>query len=144
MEEREPGKGEPSELQNGSEPASDAATVATEEEAGVGSVVDPNQDPSSVTADQGLSTANANQDLSTVNSDQDPSTANPGLSNGEGSRTFTMRELLNELKEGEKRSVEEGSAGANRASDAAIDGSRTDAGLSYKLVIVRWILLKWV
>ncbi|XP_039122429.1 protein HLB1 [Dioscorea cayenensis subsp. rotundata] len=131
MEEREPGKGEPSELQNGSEPASDAATVATEEEAGVGSVVDPNQDPSSVTADQGLSTANANQDLSTVNSDQDPSTANPGLSNGEGSRTFTMRELLNELKEGEKRSVEEGSAGANRASDAAIDGSRTDAGLSY-------------
>lgn len=137
MEEREPGKGEPSELQNGSEPASDAATVATEEEAGVGSVVDPNQDPSSVTADQGLSTANANQDLSTVNSDQDPSTANPGLSNGEGSRTFTMRELLNELKEGEKRSVEEGSAGANRASDAAIDGSRTDAGLSYKLVIVR-------
>lgn len=137
MEEREPGKGEPSELQNGSEPASDAATVATEEEAGVGSVVDPNQDPSSVTADQGLSTANANQDLSTVNSDQDPSTANPSLSNGEGSRTFTMRELLNELKEGEKRSVEEGSAGANRASDAAIDGSRTDAGLSYKLVIVR-------
>ena len=145
MEEREPANGEASELQNGSEPASDVATVATEEETGVGSVVDPNQDPSSVTADRDLSTANANQDPSTLNSDQDPSTmnsyqeqstVNPGLSNGEGSRTFTMRELLNELKEGEKGSVEGGSTGANRASDAAIGGSRTDAGSSSKLVIV--------
>ncbi|KAG0488584.1 hypothetical protein HPP92_007395 [Vanilla planifolia] len=56
---------------------------------------------------------------------------------GSGSRTFTMRELLNELKEGSgvgnEATVDEDSGGyeAHRASTAASDGSHRHGGSSF-------------
>ncbi|PKU68207.1 hypothetical protein MA16_Dca012876 [Dendrobium catenatum] len=67
---------------------------------------------------------------------------------GAGSRTFTMRELLNELKTEEagagKEVIAESASGGEevrRVSTAASDGSRRDVGSSFRLVF--FLLAGW-
>lgn len=65
---------------------------------------------------------------------------NSELRNGEGNRTFTMRELYNDLKDG-KTVDRNGSSEADalRRSTAASDGDRREASSSYRSVF--WISL---